>query len=193
MRQAYVNYQCKSKCLLSLPLQYRSVEAAANSAAAWQPGAGGKMAASATSPARSCKTVLHAAGGSGGGKSLTETMASSLAEALGVEIDGADERFKVGGGGYGGGGGASVGTIDDKVTGDKVGGIFELQHTSEIWVRLPGVMERGWAYGVMWRKAETYADVPGSTVCGGDETRCLVCCRHVFTSGFRLLVQEPEN
>eukprot|EP00752_Nemacystus_decipiens_P007182 g6431.t1 len=46
-------------------------------------------------------------------------MAGSLAEALGVEADGAEERFKIGGGGYGGGGGASVGTIDDKVTGDK--------------------------------------------------------------------------
>lgn len=68
---------------------------------------------------RSCKTVLAAA--AGGGKSLTETMAGSLAEALGAEADGAEERFKIGGGGYGGGGGASVGTIDDKVTGDKVG------------------------------------------------------------------------
>lgn len=29
--------------------------------------------------------------------------------------------IQVGGGGYGGGGGASVGTIDDKATGDKVG------------------------------------------------------------------------
>lgn len=48
-------------------------------------------------------------------------MAGSLAEALGVEADGNEKRFKIGGGGYGGGGGASVGTIDDKVSGDKVG------------------------------------------------------------------------
>lgn len=52
---------------------------------------------------------------------MTETMAGKLAEALGVDSDGADERFQVGGGGYGGGGGASVGTIDDKATGEKVG------------------------------------------------------------------------
>lgn len=71
---------------------------------------------------RSCKTALNAA--AGGSKSLTETMASSLAEALGVEAGGTEERFKIGGGGYGGGGGASVGTIDDKLTGDKVGGEY---------------------------------------------------------------------
>ncbi len=81
------------------------------------------MAPTALPPTRACKTALQAAGGSKG-KSLTETMASSLAEALGVETEDADERFKVGGGGYGGGGGASVGTIDDKVIGDKVGKIF---------------------------------------------------------------------
>lgn len=48
-------------------------------------------------------------------------MADSLAEALGVGAAGAEQRFKIGGGGYGGGGGASVGTIDDLETGDKVG------------------------------------------------------------------------
>lgn len=52
---------------------------------------------------------------------MTETMADSLAEALGVGTAGAEQRFKIGGGGYGGGGGASVGTIDDLETGDKVG------------------------------------------------------------------------
>lgn len=44
-------------------------------------------------------------------------MAEGLGEALGA--GGERERFTVGGGGYGGGGGASVGTIVDKVTGDK--------------------------------------------------------------------------
>lgn len=79
-------------------------------------------AGSVASTTRSCKTVLSAAAAGGGGKSLTQTMAGSLAEALGIDAEGAEERFKVGGGGYGGGGGASVGTIDDKVTGEKVGG-----------------------------------------------------------------------
>ncbi|CAN0531569.1 unnamed protein product, partial [Ectocarpus sp. 12 AP-2014] len=61
-------------------------------AAAWQhipcgsttPGA--KMLPSATTaaPGRSCRTALKAAASGGGAKSLTETMADSLAEALGV-------------------------------------------------------------------------------------------------------------
>ncbi|CAM9190094.1 unnamed protein product [Ectocarpus sp. 4 AP-2014] len=82
---------------------------------------GAKMLPSATStvPGRSCRTALQAAASAGGAKSLTETMADSLAEALGVGTAGAEQRFKIGGGGYGGGGGASVGTIDDLETGDK--------------------------------------------------------------------------
>lgn len=101
--------------LACFPLARHLNLAALHCVAAWQPGAKMLPASACT---RSSKTALNAA--AGGGKSLTETMASSLAEALGVEADGAEERFNIGGGGYGGGGGASVGTIDDKVTGDKV-------------------------------------------------------------------------
>lgn len=100
---------------------------AAHCVAAWQTGGVniGNMFPSAApsttvTATRSCKTGLRAAASGAGGKSMMETMAGLLAEALGVDSDGAEARFKVGGGGYGGGGGASVGTIDDVATGNKV-------------------------------------------------------------------------
>ncbi|CAM9871758.1 unnamed protein product, partial [Hapterophycus canaliculatus] len=101
--------------------------AAVHFAGAWQVGPTGGTSTAASlkmlpssRPTRSCATALGAAAAAGGGgKSLTETMARNLAEAVGAETAGAEERFKVGGGGYGGGGGASVGTIDDTATGDK--------------------------------------------------------------------------
>lgn len=74
---------------------------AAHCAAAWQAGgvkmfpSAGPSSTTAVASTRSCKTRLRAAGGGGGSKSMTETMASLLAEALGEDSDGAGERFKV--------------------------------------------------------------------------------------------------